>query len=84
MLTKIILHGIENQNIQDFKGDFELNGSMITGPIKREMNIRFKNLDDFESYKNAIDVDFDSEDVTFTGYVYKLNTPQFNVVKQSA
>ena len=41
-------------------------------------------MNDFESYINAIDVDYDSEDVTFTGFVYKLNTPQFNVVKRSA
>ena len=36
---------------------------------------------DFESYINSIEIDYGSEDVTFTGYVYKLNTPQFNVVK---
>ena len=41
-------------------------------------------MDDFESYINAIDIDYDSEDVIFTGYIYKLNTPQFNVVKPSA
>ena len=40
-------------------------------------------MDDFESYTNAIDFDYDSEDVTFSGYIYKLNTPQFNVVKRS-
>ena len=41
-------------------------------------------MDVFESYINAIDIDYDSEDVTFTGYIYKLNTPQFNVVRRSA
>ena len=40
-------------------------------------------MDGFESYTNAIDVDYYSEVVTFTGYVYKLNTPQFNVVNRS-
>ena len=40
-------------------------------------------MDDFESYINAIDVDYDSEDVTFTGYVYKFYTPHFKVVKRS-
>ena len=40
-------------------------------------------MDDFESFINAIDIDYDSEDVTFTRYVYKLNTPQFKVVKRS-
>ena len=41
-------------------------------------------MDDFESYKNAKDIDYDSEDVIFTGYVYQLKTPQFNSFKRSA
>ena len=57
---------------------------MIIGPNERKTNIRFKNMDDFENYINAIDVDYDSEDVIFTGYVYKLNTPHFKVIKRSA
>ena len=57
---------------------------MIIGPIEQKTNIRFKNMDDFESYINAIDIDYVSEDVTFTGYVYIKNTPQFKVVKRSA
>ena len=57
---------------------------MIIGPIEQKTNIRFQNLDDFGSYINAIDVDYDSEDVTLTGYIYKLNTLQFKVVKRSA
>ena len=40
-------------------------------------------MDDFESYTSVIDIDYDSEDVTFTGWLYKLNTPDFNVVKRS-
>ena len=57
---------------------------MIIGPCEHKTNIRFKNMDDFENYINAIDVDYDSEDVTFTGYVYKINTPHFKVVKRNA
>ena len=38
----------------------------------------------FETYINAIDIDYDSDDVIFTGYIYKLNIPQFNVVRRSA
>ena len=47
-------------------------------------------MDDFESYKNAIDINYDSDDVTFTAYVYIyiyvyiLNTPQFKVVNRNA
>ena len=57
---------------------------MNIGPIDHRTNIRSKKMDAFESYINAIDIDCDSEDVTFTGYVYKLNKHQFKVVKRSA
>ena len=78
------LHQIKNEILLDYKSDFELNGLMDIRRVEQKTNIRFKNMDDFESYINAIDVDFDSEDITFTEYVYKLNTPQFNVVTRSA
>ena len=42
---------------------------MSIGPIELKTNIRFENMDDFERYVNAIDIDYDSEDVTFTGNV---------------
>ena len=77
-------HEIKNENSQDYTGDFELNGLLIIGPIEHKTNIRYKKMDDFKSYINAKDVDYDSEDVTVNGYVYKLNTPKFNVVKRSA
>ena len=57
---------------------------MIIGPVEHKTNIRFKNMDDFERYINAIDIGHDSECVTFTGYLYKLDTPQFKVVERSA
>ena len=40
-------------------------------------------MDDFESYIQAIDIDYDSQYVAFTGY-HNLNTTQFKVVKRSA
>ena len=42
---------------------------MVIGPFEQETNIRFRKMDDFESCINAIDVDYDSEDVISTGYV---------------
>ena len=78
------MHEIKNKISQDYTGDFELNGLMNIGHIEHKTNLRFKNMVDFENHIKAIDVDYDSEDVTFTGYVYKLNTPHFNVVKRSA
>ena len=83
-VNNLNLHEIKNEILQDYTGHFELNGKMIIGPVEHKTNIRFKNMDDFERYINAIDIDYDSEDVTFTGYVYKLNTPRFKVVKRSA
>ena len=83
-VNNLNLYEIKNENLQNYTRDFELNGKMIIGPIEHKTNIRFKNMDDFERYISAIDVDYDSEDVTFSGYVYKLDTPQFKVVRRSA
>ena len=68
----------------EYRGGFELNGLMVVGPVKHKTNIKFRNMDDFASYVGAIYIEYDREDVTVTGYVYKLNTPQFKVVKQPA
>ena len=83
-VNKLNLHEIKNEILQGYTGDFELNGKMIIGPNEHKTNIRFENMDDFEKYINAIDIDYDSEDVTFTGYVYKIDTPHFKIVKRSA
>ena len=83
-VNNLNLHEIKNETLKDYTGDFDLIGKMIIGPVEHKTNIRFKNMYDFERYINAIDIDYDSEDVIFTGYVYKLDTPQFKVVKRSA
>ena len=78
------LHEIKNDILEDYTGDFELIGSMLVGEIEQKTNIRFKNVDDFESYINAIDNSgYDSEYVIFTGWLYKLNTPEFKKVNRS-
>ena len=57
---------------------------MLVGEIEQKTKIRFKNVDDFESYINALDNSgYDSEDVIFTGWLYKLNTPEFKNVNGS-
>ena len=83
-VNNLSLHEIKNEFLQDYNNDFELNGKMVVAPVEHKSNIIFKKLDDFERYINAIDIDYDSEDVTFNGYVYKLDTPQFKIVKRSA
>ena len=83
-VNSLNLHEIKNETLQDYTGDFEFNGLKIIESVEHKTIITFKNMDDFESYINAIHIDYDSEDVTFTGYVYKLNTPQLKAVKRSA
>ena len=78
------LHEYKNETLEDYTGDFELIGSTVIGEIEQKTNIRFKNVDDFETYINAIDNGgYDSEDVVFTGCLYKLNTPEFKKVNRS-
>ena len=76
-VNSLNLHEIRNEILQDYTGNFVLSGIFIILPVEHKTNIRFKNTDDFESYLNAIDIDFDRGDVAFTGYVFKLNTRQF-------
>ena len=78
------LHEIKNEILEDYIGDFELIGSMLVGEIEQKTNIRFKNVDDFENYINAIDNSgYDSDDVIFTGWLFKLNTREFKKVNRS-
>ena len=78
------LHEIKNDILEDYTVDFELIGSMLVGEIEQKTNIRFKDVDDFESYFSAIDNSgYDSDDVIFTGWLYKLNTPEFKKVNRS-
>ena len=58
-------------------------GNLKVGDQIRQTRIRFRNISDYEAYINAIDQDYDSEDALFNGYIYKLDTPQFNKVNRS-
>ena len=75
---------LKSEFLQDYTGDFELSGLMIIEPVEHKTKIRCEKMDDFQSYINAIDIDYVSEDVTFTGHVYKINSPQSKVVQRSA
>ena len=57
---------------------------MVVGPVEHKTGKRFRNRDDFDSYINAIDFDYGSEEVTFTCNVWERNTLQFKVFKRSA
>ena len=58
-------------------------GNLKVGDPIRQTHSRFRNMDVFEAYINFIDQDYDSEDAIFNGYIYKLDTPQFNKVNRS-
>ena len=77
------LHENKDKFLENYRGDFEMNGSIMFGEIEHQINIRFKNTNEFESYLRAIGVDYDNEDVRFTGWLYKLNTHEFNKVNRS-
>ena len=58
-------------------------GSMLIGEIEQKTKIRFRNVEDFKNYFIAIDDDYDSGDVIFPGWLYGLNTPEFNKANRS-
>ena len=58
-------------------------GNLKVGDQIGQTHSRLRNIDDFESYINSIDQDYDSEGAIFNGYICKLNTPQFNKVNKS-
>ena len=78
-----ISHEIGNEILGDFDGEFEMIGSSVFGDKIPQTHIRFRNNADYESYINAIDQDYESDDAIFDGYVYKINTSLFNIVNRS-
>ena len=83
-VNRLNLHEIKNEILKDNTSDFELIGYILVGEIEQKTNVRFKNNDDFETYFNAIDNSgYDSDDVIYTGWLYKLNTPEYKKVNRS-
>ena len=78
------LHETKREILDDYTGDFEFSGSMLIGKKDQKANIRFRNVDDYEKYINAIDNGgYDCEDVIFSGRLCKLNISEFNKGKGS-
>ena len=67
----------------DFTGEFQMVGSLKVGDQIRENHFRFRNITEYESYINPIDEGYDAEDAIFNGFIYEINTPQFNLVNRS-
>ena len=57
-------------------------GEISFGDQFRETHIRFRNVDDFESYINATDERYKAEDSVFNGYDYKIIIPHFKIVEE--
>ena len=76
------LHELKQEILRNYKGEFEMSWLSI-GDQLRETRIRFRNNSDYEAFINAIDKDCEFEDATFNGYIYKIDTPQFNVADRS-
>ena len=56
---------------------------MLIGEREQKTNLRFKNVGDFETYISAIDNRrYDSDDVNFTGWLNKVNTPEYKSVNR--
>ena len=78
------LHEVKNDTLEEHTGDFELIGFMLIGELEQETNTRFKNVDAFENFINAMkNGGYHSNDVVFAEWLYKLNTPEFKKVNRS-
>ena len=65
----------------DYDGEFEKLGEFIIGEHTHKTHIRNGNLNDYEHYIKAKDVDNDSEDSSYTN-IYELHTHEFKKVNR--
>ena len=63
------LHEIKIEILLDYTDAFEMVGNLKVDDQIRQTHIRFRNIDDYEAYINAIDQDYESEDAIFNGYI---------------
>ena len=77
------LHEIKNEILKDYESEFQMVGNLKVGDQNRQTHIRFRNIDDYQAYNNSIDEEYDAEDSIFNGYIYEINTLQFNLVNRS-
>ena len=66
----------------DYGGQFEMVGNIKNGDEIRQTHKRFRKITDCESYINATDQDYESEDAIFSGCFYKTDTPQIKLGKK--
>ena len=63
----------------DYTGEFEMVVSLKVGDEIRQTHIRFRNIDDYESYIHAIDEGYDAEDAVLM--VMFIKSILLNLVK---
>ena len=56
----------------DYIGDFEMLGVIAKGEHKQSTGMRFENNEHYEPYFLNIDLDYDADDILFTGFIYKI------------
>ena len=78
-----ILHKIKNETLKDYTSEFEMVGDWSIGDHVREIQIRFRNMDDFEGYIKAKEGRYEAEDAFFNKCIYKINTHLLNLVNRS-
>ena len=77
------IHVIKHEVLLDYTGEFEMVGNLKVGHHIRDTRVRFRNINDYEAYIKQIDQDYESDDAIFNGYIYKLDTPEFNEVNRN-
>ena len=77
------LYKIRNEILGVYDGEFEMVGGLKNGDQIGRTHNRFRNISDYESFINAIDQDYDSEDALFNGYLFKIDTPKINLIRSS-
>ena len=55
--------------MSDCTGEFEMVANLKVCDQIRQTHFRFRNVAEYESYINAIDQDYDSEDARLNGYI---------------
>ena len=76
------LHEIKQEVLRDYAGEFEVVGNLKIVDQIRQTDIRFRNISDYEANFNSIDEGYDADDAIFNGYIYKIDTLQFNLVNR--
>ena len=78
-----LLNEIRNEILVDNTFEFEMVGFFVIGGQNRQTHNGSRNIAEYEAYINAICQDYESEDAIFNGYIYKIDTPRFILVKRS-